>query len=241
MSSNRKNRTAIITGASSGIGAATAKLLSANGFNVVLAARRKEKLHALAAELNGDFLLVETDVCQVKDVENLIQESLSKFGSIDVLINNAGVGYIAPLSEGKIEDWHNMFNVNVNGLLSCVHAALPHLLESRGTIINIASVAAHEVFPNSVVYCATKHAVNALTIGIRKEFRDKVKVCNISPGAVQTEFLEQSADSPQVKEMRNYFMNNETLQSEDIAIEILNVLQKPDRVAINEVIIRPNV
>ncbi len=133
-----------------------------------------------------------------------------------------------------------MFNVNVNGLLSCIHKALPHLLKSEGTIINIASVAAHEVFPNTVVYCATKHAVNAITVGMRKEFRDKVKVCNISPGAVQTEFLEQSAVNEQTKQMKDYFFNNETLQSEDIAEAILDVLSKPKRVAINEVIIRPN-
>lgn len=233
-------KTAIITGASSGIGAATAKLLNKNGYNVVLAARRIEKLDALSKELNENHHIVETDVTLVADVENLVKESIEKFGAIDVLVNNAGLGMVAPMHEGKLEDWHRMFNVNVNGLLSCIHKALPHLLKSEGTIINIASVAAHEVFPNTVVYCATKHAVNAITVGMRKEFRDKVKVCNISPGAVQTEFLEQSAVNEQTKQMKDYFFNNETLQSEDIAEAILDVLSKPKRVAINEVIIRPN-
>ena len=233
-------KTAIITGASSGIGAATAKLLNKNGYNVVLAARRIEKLDALSKELDVNHHIVQTDVTQVADVERLVKESIEKFGAIDVLVNNAGLGMVAPMHEGKLEDWHRMFNVNVNGLLSCIHKALPHLLKREGTIINIASVAAHEVFPNTVVYCATKHAVNAITVGMRKEFRDKVKVCNISPGAVQTEFLEQSAVNEQTKQMKDYFFNNETLQSEDIAEAILDVLSKPKRVAINEVIIRPN-
>jgi NADP-dependent 3-hydroxy acid dehydrogenase YdfG len=233
-------KTAIITGASSGIGAATAKLLNKNGYNVVLAARRIEKLDALSKELDVNHHIVQTDVTQVADVERLVKESIEKFGAIDVLVNNAGLGMVAPMHEGKLEDWHKMFNVNVNGLLSCIHKALPYLLKSEGTVINIASVAAHEVFPNTVVYCATKHAVNAITIGMRKEFRDKVKVCNISPGAVQSEFLEQSAVNEQTKQMKDYFFNNETLQSEDIAEAILDVLSKPKRVAINEVIIRPN-
>lgn len=233
-------KTAIITGASSGIGAATAKLLNENGYNVVLAARRIEKLDALSKELNSNHIIIPTDVTDVADVEHLVKETMDKFGRIDVLVNNAGLGMIAPMHDGKLEDWHTMFNVNVNGLLSCIHKALPHLLESEGTIINIASVAAHEVFPNTVVYCATKHAVNAITVGMRKEFRDKVKVCNISPGAVQTEFLEQSEANEQTKQMKDYFFNNETLRSEDIAEAILDVLSKPKRVAINEVIIRPN-
>ena len=234
-------KTAIITGASSGIGAATAILLNKHGYQVVLAARRTEKLQQVAKQLNENHLLVACDVAKVEDVKNLIAKSLEKFGKIDVLINNAGLGYIAPLKEGKLEDWHRMFDVNVNGLLSCIHTALPHLLESKGNIINIASVAAHEVFPNTVVYCATKHAVNAITVGIRKEFRDQVKVCNISPGAVQTEFLDQSEENENVKQMRDHFFNNETLRSEDIAETILEVLSKPDHVAINEVIIRPNI
>ncbi|MFT4968407.1 MAG: NADP-dependent 3-hydroxy acid dehydrogenase YdfG [Chitinophagales bacterium] len=233
-------KTVIITGASSGIGAATAILLNQNGYQVVLAARRTEKLEKIAKQLNENHLVVKTDVTVIEDVERLIHLSVEKFGKVDVLINNAGLGYIAPLQEGKLEDWHSMFNVNVNGLLTCIHKALPHLLSSKGTIINIASVAAHEVFPNTVVYCATKHAVNAITVGIRKEFRDKVKVCNISPGAVQTEFLEQSEDNDNVKQMREYFFNNETLKGEDIAGVIFEVLSKPEHVAINEVIIRPN-
>lgn len=234
-------RTAIITGASSGIGAATAILLNKNGYQVVLAARRVDKLKKVAEQLNENHLLVETDVTNIADVKNLIAQTLEKFGKIDILINNAGLGYVSPLKDGKLEDWHRMFDVNVNGLLTCIHTALPYLLAQKGTIINIASVAAHEVFPNTVVYCASKHAVNAITVGIRKEFRDQVKVCNISPGAVQTEFLEQSEETENVQQMKDYFFKNQTLMGQDIAEAILEVLSKPAHVAINEVIIRPNI
>lgn len=232
-------KTVIITGASSGIGAATAILLSKNNFNIVLAARRKNKLESIAEKLEGEYLIVETDVCKVDDVENLVNKTIEKFGTLDVLVNNAGIGNIAPLGEGKLEDWHNMFNINVNGLLTCIHKALPHLLKQKGNIINIASVAAHEVFPNAVVYSATKHAVNAITVGLRKEYRDNLKVCNISPGTVHTEFFENSQKKT-VDEMRDYFKNNQALEGEDIAEVIFQVLSKPERVAVNEIIIRPN-
>jgi NADP-dependent 3-hydroxy acid dehydrogenase YdfG len=233
-------KTAIITGASSGIGAATAITLNRAGYNVVLAARRLDKMLALKEQLNGNHLLLETDVTSVDDVENLINKSIEKFGTIDVLVNNAGVGYLGPIAEGKLDEWLTMVNVNVGGLLTCIHKALPHLLKTKGYIFNIASVAAHEVFPGSVVYCATKHAVNAITVGIRKEFRDKIKVCNISPGAVNTEFAMHTTHEATAANFKDYFEKNETLIPQDIADAILEVLNKPERVAINEIIIRPN-
>lgn len=235
------NKTVIITGASSGIGAATALLLNQNNCNVVLAARRVDKLKELASQLDENHLIVETDVNSVDDVKNLVTKTVERFGEIDVLVNNAGLGVLAPFEEGKIEDWHKMFNVNVNGLLTCIHASLPHLLKTEGTIINLSSVAAHDVFPNAVVYCATKHAVNAIAVGIRKEFRNRVKVCNISPGTVETEFLDHSYDTEDILKAKESVKNNKMLQSEDIAESILEVLNKPKHVAINEVILRPNV
>ena len=235
----------VITGASSGIGAATARKLVSEGNKVVLAARRKEKLETLAKELGEDnCLIVVTDVTSVDSVKNLMEQTISSYGKIDVLINNAGLGYLAPIDEGKLEDWHRTIDVNVKGLLSCVHSALPELLKSKGHIFNIASVAAHEVFPNATVYCASKWAVNAVTIGIRKELRDKVKVTNISPGTVVTEFFEHTNHpelSKSIKEDMNSEKRDSYLQAEDIADAISDVLNKPSRVAINEVIIRPNV
>lgn len=235
------NKTAIITGASSGIGAATAIKLNKAGYNVVLAARRTDKMQSLVSQLGENHLIVPTDVTSVDDVKNLIELTKSTFGSIDVLVNNAGLGYLGPIAEGKLDEWHTMVDVNVKGLLNCLHTALPHLLETKGYIFNIASVAAHEVFPGSVVYCATKHAVNAITIGIRKEYRDKLKVCNISPGAVHTEFFEHTTHPDTARNFKDYFEKNETLLPQDIADAILEVLTKPSRVAINEIIIRPNV
>lgn len=235
------NKTAIITGASSGIGAATAIALNKAGYNVVLAARRIEKMNSFISKLNSNHLIIETDVTKVDDVENLINSTIDKFGQIDVLVNNAGLGYLGPIVENKLEEWHTMVNVNINGLLTCLHKSLPHLLKTNGYIFNIASVAAHEVFPGSVVYAATKHAVNAITVGLRKELREKVKVCNISPGAVHTEFFEHTTHAETSKNFKDYFEKNETLLPQDIAEAILDVLQKPSRVAINEIIIRPNI
>lgn len=234
-------KTAIITGASSGIGAATAIQLNEAGYNVVLAARRADKLKDVSKHLNENNLLLEVDVTNIEDVKLMVDATIKKFGSIDVLVNNAGVGHLGPFDEGKIDEWHNMFDVNVKGLLSCIHTSLPHLLKSKGHIFNIASVAAHEVFPGSVVYCASKHAVNAITVGMRKEFREKIKVTNISPGAVSTEFFHHTSHEKTKENFKSYFENNETLVSEDIAQVILETLNKPSRVAINEIIIRPNI
>lgn len=234
-------KTAIITGASSGIGAATAIQLNKAGYNVVLAARRIDKLKDVSKQLNENHLLLEVDVTNSKDVKLMVDTTIKKFVSIDVLVNNAGVGHLGPFDEGKLDEWHNMFDVNVKGLLSCIHSSLPHLLQSGGHIFNIASVAAHEVFPGSVVYCASKHAVNAITVGMRKEFREKIKVTNVSPGAVSTEFFHHTSHEKTKENFKNYFENNETLVSEDIADVILETLNKPSRVAINEIIIRPNI
>lgn len=186
-------------------------------------------------------MLLEVDVTNIDDVKRMVDSTIKKFGSIDVLVNNAGVGHLGPFEEGKLEEWHNMFDINVKGLLSCIHSSLPYLLKSKGHVFNIASVAAHEVFPGSVVYCASKHAVNAITVGIRKEFREKIKVTNISPGAVSTEFFHHTSHEKTKENFKSYFENNEALVADDIAEVILETLKKPARVAINEIIIRPNI
>ena len=229
----------IITGASSGIGAACAEILVGAGAKVVLAARRFEKVSNLAEKLGEGALAVQCDVTDVEEVQQMVDKTISSWGKIDVLINNAGFGSLEPIISGKLEDWHGMFNVNVNGLLSCIHKTLPYLVNSKGHIINMASVAAHNVFPNSVVYCATKHAVNAITVGFRMEFRDKVKVTNISPGAVGTEFVQHTSNEEYRKNLESFF-DGIVLSPEDVARTVLSVLTQPDHVAINEVIIRPN-
>lgn len=229
----------LITGASSGIGAATATLLAKEGAKVVLLARRKDKLDRLAAEIGEAATAFQVDVTDYDQVKSAVEQTIQKYGKLDVIINNAGMGKLAPMAEQDISEWKTMVDVNITGVLNTIHASLPHLLEVRGHIFNIDSVAGHNYFPRAVVYCATKHAVKALSYGIRVEFRDKVKVTNISPGAVATEFIDQFTHEETKANMEKAFETG--LQPMDIAEAIKDVLAKPDRVAINEVMIRPNI
>ncbi|HKK89478.1 MAG TPA: SDR family oxidoreductase [Saprospiraceae bacterium] len=228
----------VLTGASSGIGKATAEKLAQEGHQLALLARSIDKLNALSEKLPGDHIVLETDLCQAQDIENATNTILDAWGEIDVLINNAGVGYFAPMKDGELEHWMRTFDLNVKAVLHLIHIFLPHLLKNRGHIINLASVAAHEVFPDSVVYCASKHALHAITVGMRKEFRDKLKVTDISPGAVETSFIDQTTHSKKKEEMENYFVD--VIRPEDVANEICHVLGQPNHLVINEIVLRPN-
>ncbi|MEO0896925.1 MAG: SDR family oxidoreductase [Bacteroidota bacterium] len=234
-----QGKVVLITGASSGIGAATAKNLAEQGANIVLLARREDRLAELVTELGEQAMHVKVDVTQYEEVKSAVDKAVEKFGKLDVIVNNAGVGMLGPMAEADVSEWQTMVDVNINGVLHTIHAALPHLLEVKGHIINIDSVAGHNYFPRAVVYCATKHAVKALSYGIRVEFRDKVKVTNISPGAVATEFIDQFTHEETKENMQKAFESG--LRAEDIAEAISDVLNKPEHVAINEVIIRPNI
>ncbi len=229
----------VITGASSGIGEATAMKLYQAGAKLILGARRADRLEELKDRLGSNARSFIVDVTDPDQVKRMMDYTIKEFGGIDVLINNAGVGHLGPLAETPLSEWLNMVDVNVKGLLSCIHAALPQLIDRKGHIINLASVAAHDVFPEAVVYCATKHAVNAITIGFRKEFRDKVKITNISPGAVATEFVNHTHHQEKRQHFSKVF-DGVVLQSEDIADAIHQVLTLPEHVIINEMIIRPN-
>ena len=228
----------VLTGASSGIGRATAEKLAKEGHQLALLARSVDKLNALAEKLPGDHLALQTDLCITEDLEQATQTILGTWGGIDVLINNAGVGYFAPFKDGELEHWMRTFDLNVKSVLQLIHKFLPQLLQRRGHIINIASVAAHEVFPGSVVYCASKHALHAITVGMRKEFRDRLKVTDISPGAVETNFIEQTTHPEKKEEMKNYFVD--VIRPEDVANEIQHVLNQPDHLVVNEIVLRPN-
>lgn len=234
------SKSVLITGASSGIGAATARILAQNGFNVMLAARRAEKLESLKNEIGDSAAIAVCDVTDPESVKQAVQATVDQFGSLDVLINNAGLGHLGPMAETQLQEWHHMMNVNVNGLLSCIHYATPHLLEAKGNIINIASVAGHDVFPNAVVYCATKHAVLAISKGLRLEYRGKIKTTDISPGAVGTEFLDHTKHEATSEAYKEGAFKGVILNPNDIAEAILDVLTKPDHVVISEVIVRPN-
>ncbi len=233
-----QDKVVLITGASSGIGEATAKRLAAEGAKVMLLARREERLHELVSEIGENAEFAKVDVTNYKEVKSAVDRCVEIFDKLDVIVNNAGVGYLGPMEEAPIHEWKTMVDVNVTGVLNTIHAALPHLLENQGNIFNIDSVAGHGYFPNAVVYCASKHAVKAISYGIRAEFRARVKVTNISPGAVETEFIDHFTHQPTKEAMKKNFQD--ALKSEDIAEAIAEVLSKPSHIAINELTIRPN-
>ncbi len=239
-----QGKTAIITGASSGIGQAIAEHLASEGANVVLAARRKERLEELAQSIEKESSVktkvVETDVTNQNDVENLVKETKEQFSSVDMLVNNAGVMLLSFLKNDKVEEWEKMVDVNVKGVLFGVHSVLPTMLEQdSGHIINISSVAGHEVFPTSSVYSATKYAVRALSMGMEKELsKTGVRVTNISPGAVSTELPEHITDD-EVISMFQDRKGRVTLEAEDIARSVVYAVSQPEYVNVNEVMVRP--
>lgn len=238
------NKVAIITGASSGIGYSTSLKLSEAGVRVVAGARRTERLQNLEKQIiknDGEILIQKLDVTSKSDCVLLASAAVNKWGKIDVLINNAGLMPLSYFSNGKVEEWEQMVDVNIKGVLYCTSAVVPYMLRQKsGHIINVSSVAGRIVFAGGSVYCATKHAITAFSEGLRKELspKDNIRVSCIEPGAVSTELLESITDESMdgfiqaTKEM-------ETLRSEDIANAISYVIQAPDHVNVNEVLIRP--
>jgi hypothetical protein len=239
-----KNKVVIITGASSGIGAATAKKLAKEGAKVVLTARRKERLKELKEELEkngGEALVVTGDVTNKSDYENLVAETLAKFGRIDVLINNAGLMPLSYIKKLKTDEWEKMVDVNIKGVLNGVAAVLPAMIANKsGHIINISSSAAHNYFPGGAVYCATKAAVKMFSEGLRQELAPKygINVTSIEPGAVSTELMDTITDED-IKSELEEMQKMTFLEAEDIAEAIYYALAQPDRANINDVFIMP--
>ncbi len=231
------NRTVLITGASSGIGKDLSIALMEKGHTVVGIARRMEKLKEIENQFPQLFVPIEADVTQTSAILEAKQQLEDKNREIDVLINNAGIGMLGPIAEADLNEWHTMVDVNVKGLLTVTHTFLSQLISTKGHIINIDSVAGHEVYPESVVYCSTKWAVRALSIGLEKELRGKVKITNISPGPVETEFPTHTQHERKASEMKDYFKN--VLTAEDITRTVLFALESPKGIAINELTIRP--
>ncbi|KHE71181.1 SDR family oxidoreductase [Halobacillus sp. BBL2006] len=238
-----RNQSAIITGASSGIGRAIAHHLADEGANVVLAARRSEKLNQLSDEITGKYdvnvKVVETDVTKKEDVERLVNETKNEFGTVDIFVNNAGVMLLSFLKNDHVDEWEQMVDVNIKGVLFGIHASLPSMIEQgSGHIINVSSVAGHEVFPSSTVYSATKYAVRALSMGMEKELsRSGVRVTNVSPGAVDTELTDHITDGDVIEMFKDRSMD--PLEADDIARAVAYAVTQPDYVNVNEVIVRP--
>lgn len=229
-------RKILITGATSGIGKATAELAAKNGHDLFLSGRNQSALSELSKELHAVGYFA-ADVVQAEEISQLVEEAKKHMGGIDVLLNNAGLGIFDPLENANLEDWHTMIDVNIKGVLNVLHATLPHLIESKGHLINLGSLASHYVFPNSGIYCATKHAVFAISESVRTELAKKIRVTTISPGSVNTPFVEQTKNNDLLDQLRPSFAAG--MPVEWVAQQILNAIEVPEGVNVSEIIMRP--
>src|SRR5690625_2441703 len=230
---NLKDKVAVVTGASSGIGAAIAEKLVENGAKVVLAARSEDKLNKITENINetGRTLAVKTDMTQRAEVEALAEKAEKAFGQVDIYVNGAGVMGSSTVTDGDVEDWDMMIDLNIKGVLYGINSVLP-AMEERGTghIINIASDAGYEVIPRCTVYCGTKFAVRAISTGMEKELEQTgVSVTSISPGMVDTTLSKNST----------FEENRKKLTPENIADAVIYAATQPDYVNVNEVLVRP--
>lgn len=235
----------VITGASSGIGASTAKLLAQNGNSVVLGARREDRLQKITSEIEqkgGSAIYRICDVTDLAQVQALAQAAIDKFHRIDVWINNAGLMPCSELSKGRVDEWNQMIDVNLKGTLYGIDAVLPIMRQQQaGQIINIASVAGHRVSIGSSVYSATKAAVLALSESLRQEeaqAKSNIRITVISPGAIATELTDHVKD-PQTKQQLDKFYENYAISADRVAQSINFAIDAPADTTLNEIIIRP--
>jgi NADP-dependent 3-hydroxy acid dehydrogenase YdfG len=239
---------ALVTGASSGIGEATAATLAEEGAAVALVARRKDRLEALAERIGGDAptLVIEADITDLDQAQRAVATTVGELGRLDTLVNNAGVMLLGPIVDAPVEEWQRMVNLNLLGLLYCTHAALPHLLAAAGQeprsvadVVNVSSVAGRVARLNSGVYNATKHGVGAFSESLRQEVTARhVRVTIIEPGATATELAFHNR-AEILEGMAQTFGGIEIMQAEDIAESIRYAVTQPRRVAVNEILIRP--
>jgi NADP-dependent 3-hydroxy acid dehydrogenase YdfG len=237
-------KVAVITGASSGIGAATAEALAEEGATVVVAARRKERLSELVERLNGDrgkALAVECDVTDEQQAHDMIRKAKDEFGRVDILINNAGIMQLSKIQKDLSDEWRTMFEVNVLGLLYATNAAIEVMREQgSGHLVNISSLASRGTRPGLGVYSGTKMAVNGISESLRQELlEDNIRVTMVEPGAVETELPDHITDEEAREGLSALLEQLEPLQAEDIASAIVYVVTQPERVSVNEILIRP--
>lgn len=231
----------LITGASSGIGEATAKLLASQGGHVVIGARRVERLEALASLIETEGGLVayqQLDVTNIDQMQAFVHLAQSRFGRVDVVVNNAGVMPLSPLEALKIDEWNRMIDVNIRGVLHGIAAGLPVMKEQQsGHIINVASIGAYAVSPTAAVYCATKYAVRAITEGLRQEVGSSIRVTLVSPGVTESELAESISDEEAKALMKTY--RRDALPAAAIARAIAYAIEQPTDVDVNELVVRP--
>ena len=239
-----KDKVAIVTGASSGIGYATAMALSKAGAKVAIGARRTDKLAKLEEEIKqngGEVFSQKLDVTKKAECDSFVDAVLKKWGAVDILVNNAGLMPLSFIKNLKVDEWDQMIDVNIKGVLYCTAAVISHMKEKKsGHIVNLSSVAGRIVFPSGSVYCATKHAVTALSEGLRQEFstRANIRVTCIEPGVVATELTNTITD----ESLQSFVENSKKMQSlhaDDIANAILYAVESPAHVNVNEILVRP--
>jgi NADP-dependent 3-hydroxy acid dehydrogenase YdfG len=239
----------LITGASSGIGEATALMLAAQGSAVAIAARRRDRLEQLAGKIEdqgGKALVIEADIGSREQAEGAVTHTVSELGRLDTLVNNAGVMLLGPIENAPLEEWETMLSVNVGGLIYCAHAALPHLLRAAedaprrvADMVNISSVAGRVARLGSGVYNLTKYGIGAFSESLRQEVTERhVRISLVEPGAVETEL--SSHNRPEIREQIVERLGSvERMKSEDIAAAILFIVTRPRHMAVNEMLIRP--
>ncbi|WJN60713.1 SDR family oxidoreductase [Pseudomonas sp. SO81] len=231
----------VITGASSGIGEATARLLASQGARVVLGARRSERLEALAADIRNQGGTAEyrvTDVVREEDVQALVDLALERFGRVDVLVNNAGVMPLSPMAALKIGEWNRMIDVNIRGVLHGIAAVLPSMQQRRaGQIINVASIGAYKPIATGAVYCATKAAVVSLSEALRQEVGADIRVTVVSPGVTESDLAETISDGATLEMIREF--RRDAIPAGAIAEAIAYAIGQPAAVDVSELVIRP--
>jgi NADP-dependent 3-hydroxy acid dehydrogenase YdfG len=243
MSDNIAGKVVVITGASSGLGEATARLLSAQGASVVLGARRQDRIQLLAHELTGaggKAIAIATDVTDRGQVSKLVDTAAQTYGRVDVMINNAGLMPQAPLDRFKFDEWDRMIDVNLKGVLYGIAAALPYMQQQKsGHFINVSSVAGHKVGPGFAVYAATKFAVRALSEGLRQEVKPyNIRTTVISPGAVATELPDSTTDPDTAVRVRGFYAAA-AIPADSFARTVAFAISQPEDVDINEILFRP--
>mgnify|MGYP002716843977 FL=1 len=240
---NVKDKVVVITGASSGIGEETVNLLSENGAKLVLGARRLDRLEKIQQKVGRDSVSIKkTDVTKADEVNALIETAYNDFGRIDVLINNAGLMPQSFLEKNKQDEWNQMIDVNIKGVLYGIGAVLPYMRKQKsGHIIKLASVAGHVVFPGSAVYCGTKYAVRAITEGLRQEeaiVGSNIRTTILSPGAIDTELTDHISDNDMKQDIDELYKN--AIKPDAIARAINYAINEPEESSVNEFIIRPS-
>lgn len=236
-------RVALVTGASAGIGKETARTLARAGAAVAVTARRQDRLDALVDEIEaggGRAVAFAADVASLDQVRSVVDSTLERLGAIDILINNAGIMRVAPITENRVEDWTRMVDVNVKGVLHYLSATLPHMLEREsGHLVTVGSLAGRRPFPGGAVYSATKFATRSLSWGLHLELGNAhgIRVTDIQPGFVSTELLDYDPET--ASEWGEAWKDRRTLQAEDVARAIEFVVTSPDHVSVSELLVRP--